>query len=384
MSSVLFFDPNCQTPYSTQTLREAALGGTEASVARIAEALGAQVMQHNRSVAEGRFLPPGDAAGIEHLIILKDARAVRGICERFPGARVYLWVHDLLRPGSKRGRRLAASAATLAELDVTLVCVSDFQRRQAEATLRGAGVAAGAGTGTGTGIGAGTGTGTGKRVRTVTIYNPVDDALTPNGAAIDPTKLVFFSSPNKGLALTLDAFQAARRTMPDLRLRVGSPGYKSLRRAGMQRVDGKVDGVEWLGPLPHARILAEVRTALCVFYPNFELPETFGLVLAEAKAVGTPVLTHDCGAAAEVLADPRQVLPITPGVRLYERAARCLPNRARPYLVPWAARLGLFEPYVDRVRVWRGGARPATGPDARFRLTAVAQRWRALLAGELS
>ncbi len=370
MSSVLFFDPNCQTPYSTQTLREAALGGTEASVARIAEALGAQVMQHNRSVAEGRFLPPGDARGIEHLIILKDARTVRGICERFPGARVYLWVHDLLRPGSKRGRRLAASAAALAELDVTLVCVSDFQRRQAEATLSGAGVDVG--------------TGSGKRVRTVTIYNPVDDALTPDGAVVDPTKLVFFSSPNKGLALTLDAFQAARRAMPDLRLRVGSPGYKSLRRAGMQRVDGKVDGVEWLGPLPHARILAEVRTALCVFYPNFELPETFGLVLAEAKAVGTPVLTHDCGAAAEVLADPRQVLPITPGVRLYERAAQCFPNRARPYLVPWAARLGVFEPYVDRVRVWRAGARPATGPDARFRLTTVAQRWRALLAGELS
>jgi glycosyltransferase involved in cell wall biosynthesis len=217
----------------------------------------------------------------------------------------------------------------------------------------------------------------------VTIYNPVDDDLKPDGSEVDTAKLVFFSSPNKGLALTLDAFQAARRVMPDLRLRVGSPGYKSLRRAGMESVDGKIDGVEWLGALPHARILAEVRTALCVFYPNFVLPETFGLVLAEAKAVGTPVLTHDCGAAAEVLADPRQILPITPAVRLYEQAAQLFPNRARPLIAPWAARLGLFDPYVERVRAWRHGGRPTTEPDARFKLTAVAQRWRSLFAGEL-
>ncbi len=364
MSSVLFFDPNCQSPYSRRTLEDAALGGTEASVSRIAEALDAIVMQHNRTAADGRYLPPGAVGGIEHLIILRDPRTVAGICRSFPKARPYLWMHDLVRPGSKRGRRLAAAAQTLAELHVTLVCVSDFQRRQAEAVLSRAGVA--------------------PRVPVVTIYNPVDDALVPSGSAFDAAKLVFFSSPNKGLALTLDAFQVARRAMPELYLRIGSPGYKSLRRAGMESVEGHIAGVQWLGALPHARILEEVRTALCVFYPNFVLPETFGLVLAEAKAVGTPVLTHDCGAAAEVLADPRQTLPITAGVRRYERAAQLLPNRLRPLIAPWAGRLGVFDPYLERLRSWRNGARPHTEPDARFRLSKVAERWRALLAGSLA
>ncbi|HTX24664.1 MAG TPA: glycosyltransferase [Steroidobacteraceae bacterium] len=364
MSSVLFFDPNCQSPYSRRTLEEAALGGTEASVTRIAEALDARVMQHNRTITEGRYLPAGQASGVDHLVILRDPRTVGRICQSFPHARAYLWMHDLVRPGSKRGRRLAAAAQTLAQLRVTLVCVSDFQRRQAEAVLRLAGV--------------------GERVRAVTIYNPVEDSLVPSGAPVDSAKLVFFSSPNKGLALTLDAFQAARRAIPDLYLRVGSPGYKSLRRAGMESVEGKIEAVQWLGALPHARILEEVRTALCVFYPNFVLPETFGLVLAEAKAVGTPVLTHDCGAAAEVLADARQVLPVTPAVRRYERFAQLLPNRVRPLIAPGAARLGVFDPYVERLRAWRSGGRPSNEPDARFRLSHIAERWRTLLAGELS
>ncbi len=360
IGSVLFYDPACQKPYSGRSLCEGALGGTEATVIRVAEALDARVMQHNRNAADGRYLPPRPARDIDHLVVLRDPRPLRQICASYPGARVYLWLHDLVRPGSKRGRRLAAARDTLAEFAVTIVCVSDFQRRQAEAILL---------------------SGAPSPIRLVTIYNAVDDTLAPDGSAVDMNRLVFFSSPNKGLAYTLDAFQAMRREIPGLTLRVGSPGYKSLQRAHIAHVDGGVDGVEWLGPQPPTQILAEVRAALCVFYPNFVLPETFGLVFAEAKAIGTPVLTHDCGAAAEVLADPQQVLPITSGQRIYERAARLVPSRLRPVIAPWGEKLGLFAPYLHRLRAWREGARPLTGPDPRFRIQAVAARWRAVLAG---
>ncbi|MGH8261189.1 MAG: glycosyltransferase, partial [Steroidobacteraceae bacterium] len=372
MSPVLIFDPSCPAPYGRRTLDESALGGTEATVVRIAEALDAVVMQHNRVHTDGRYRTgraearTGDAdasrSGVASLIVLRDPRAVRPLCERFPGARPYLWLHDLVRPGSKRGRWLAAEAGTLAHLGVTLVCVSDFQRAQAEAVLRRAGVA--------------------ERVRAVTIYNPIDDALAPDGSAVDPDKLVFFSSPNKGLAFALDAFAALRREMPRLRLCVGSPGYRSLRKAGVRgpgSAGAARPGIEWLGPLPHAEILAEVRTALCVFYPNFVLPETFGLVLAEARALGTPVLTHDCGAAGEVLGDPRQTLPVSPAARRYERAASALPALLRPAMASWAMRRGLFQRYTDTIRAWRDGDRPRVGPDPRFRLTSVARRWHALL-----
>ena len=134
-----------------------------------------------------------------------------------------------------------------------------------------------------------------------------------------------FLSPNKGLAFTLDAFRALRRRMPDLRLQVGNPGYK-IRKSAV------IEGVEYLGPQPQERIHKEVRSALCTFFPNFVLPETFGLVFAESKAVGTPVLTCDAGAAAEIVGDPQQVIPVTFGQRAYENTFHSL----SPGVARWA------------------------------------------------
>jgi glycosyltransferase involved in cell wall biosynthesis len=352
MSSVLFFDPSCQRPYDTRTLRQQATGGAEATVTRIADALGAFVMQHNRTEAYGSYLPPGKVSGIEHVILNRDARALPRVRDLYPNAKVYLWVHDQMNPGSKRGRRLASTAQHVRDLAVTVICVSDTHRRAVEATLRKIGVD--------------------DRMHALTIYNPVADDLVPDGSGFDERKLVFFSSPNKGLAFTLDAFRALRRRMPDLRLQVGNPGYKIRKSA-------TIEGVEYLGPQPQARIHTEVRSALCTFFPNFVLPETFGLVFAESKAVGTPILTCDAGAAAEIVADPQQVLPVTFGQRAYETTFHSLSPRWRGGPARLADGLGLFDAYIDRIRAWRAGGRPAAGPDPRFHLRVVANRWREML-----
>jgi glycosyltransferase involved in cell wall biosynthesis len=352
MGLILFFDPVCDRPYDTETLRRQAMGGTEATVVRVADALGALVVQHNRTGASGRYLPPQRDSAVTTVIVNRDSGALAAVRTLYPNARIHLWLHDRVRPRSKRARRIAADVDVLRELAVNIICVSDTQRHAVEAALRWMDA--------------------GDRVSTCTIYNPVDDELQPDGTPVDDRKLVFLSSPNKGLKFTLDAFRAVRRAMPDLRLVVGNPGYKRGEAV-------RIDGVEFLGPQPQARIHSEVRTALCVFFPNFVIPETFGLVFAEAKALGTPVLTHDCGAALEVLGDPSQVLPVTAAQRLYEGLLGGCPARLRAVPARLAAGLGLFEEYVERIRAWRSGARPVTGPDPRFRLFAVAQRWREIL-----
>jgi glycosyltransferase involved in cell wall biosynthesis len=353
MIPLLFFDPLCPRPYDEATLRGAGLAGTEASTVRIAAALDAWVSQHNRTHSEGRFRAPGPLADVRQVVVLRDPRALGAVARLFPGARLHLWVHDRIEPGSSRARWFAAAAGELRRLQPDIICVSEYQRARVAATVaRIPGC---------------------ERLAVRRIYNPVDDGIVPDGASVDPAKLVFFSSPNKGLRFTLDAFRALRRRMPDLRLCVGNPGYKSFAAP-------QIAGVEWLGSLPHAQVLAEARTALCTFSANFVIPETFGLVFAESCAVGTPVLTHDCGAASEVLGDARQVLPVSWAQRAYEAPLRRLAPHWRAGPARLADSLGLFDRYIERIESWRGGDRPRVGPDPRFRLSLVAAQWRALLA----
>lgn len=352
MSTLLFWDPACARQYDSRSIVSEATGGTESSVVRIADALGARVVQHNRSQASGRYLPPGRVPGVTDVVVVRDPAALSTVQALYPDAHLHLWLHDQVNAGSTRGRRLLKMSALLRERTVTVVCVSDSQRRGVEAALRRVPG--------------------GQRVRTRTIYNPIDEALVPDGSAWDPDKLVFFSSPNKGLHYTLDAFRGLRRQLPRLRLVVGNPGYKPGSAPA-------IAGVSYLGALPQARIHAEVRTALCTFSPNFVLPETFGLVFAESIALGTPVLTHDCGAAAEVVADPAQVLAVSRWQRAYERMLGPIPPRFRGAPSRWASSLGLFDVYAERIRAWQAGARPRTGPDPRFRLATVAAQWRELL-----
>ena len=351
MNRIVFLDTVSPLPYDTRSFRERAVQGTEASVMRIADGLGAWVMQHNRSSAWERYLPLQGMAAVEHAVVIREPGALALARELFPNARLHLWLHDKLRPGSKRGRRLRGHADLLRSAQVSIICVSDTHRRDVLSTLRWAGI---------------------EGLPVCTRYNPLDGTLHPDGSPIDEDQLVFFSSPNKGLAYALDAFGALRRAMPDLHLVVGNPGYKADALA-------TPSGVKFLGPQPQAVMHAQVRRSLCTFHPNFRIPETFGLVYAESHALGTPVLTHDFGAAAEVVGDRRQLLPIRTAYRWYDGMAGALPSRWRRLPAHLAASLGFFDAYVERVREWRGGARPTVGPDPRFALEAVTAQWRELL-----
>lgn len=351
MSRIVFLDTVSPLPYDSRSFGERAVQGTEASVIRIADAIGAWVMQHNRSGAWERYLPVQPLQAIEHVVVIRDSRALAPARELFPGARLHLWLHDKMRPATKRGRRLRADGELLRQAQVSLICVSDTQRRDVLDTLRWAGL-------------------TGLPV--CTRYNPLDPALQPDGTPFDERQLVFFSSPNKGLAFTLDAFGALRRAMPDLRLIVGNPGYKADALASLP-------GVQFLGPQPQPVMHAQVRRSLCTFQPNFRIPETFGLVYAESHALGTPVLTHDFGAAAEVVGDSRQVLPVAAAQRCYETLVQALRPRWRRLPARVAGAMGVFEAYVERIREWRAGGRPVVGPDPRFAVDTLAIQWRELL-----
>jgi glycosyltransferase involved in cell wall biosynthesis len=308
-------------------------------------------MQHCRESAEGRYRPPTPAPEVEHVVVLRDGRTLAGIRHLFPNARLHLWLHDLAAPGSTRGRWLASADG---ELDArsSVICVSEFLRRRVEPIVRGLRA--------------------GNEIDLRAIPNAIANELTPDGTPCDPDRLVFLSSPNKGLAYALTAFQAIREVMPTLRFAIANPGYRNIPAVALPNV-------EWLGALPPAQALAQSRAALCVFMPNFRIPETFGLVFAEANAVGTPVLAHDIGAAREVLHANNPVLPVRVRQRMLDFKGRMLGWRARGLLGRAGRRLGIFDDYIELLQRWRSGARPRVEGEPRFRLTSVAEQWSALL-----
>lgn len=363
----VIFDPVAPFPYSLETMRSQAMGGTEATVVRIAEGLDAIVLQHNRVFDDGRYRRAASPVDPTQLVVLREAAAALAQQRRFPRARTWLWLHDLAGPDNGRGARLLGHAANLAAAGITLICVSDFHAAQVRLLLEALPER--------------------ERPRVVRIYNPVEVAVNgpvsvssdiPSAAQAaalaqpyDRNKLVFFSSPHKGLEYALHLFRHLHRNNPALRLYLANPGYRSAALVDQP-------GVINLGALPHQDIIAHLRTALCLFYPNYEYAETFGLLLAESNAVGTPVMTHALGAVDEVLCGEGQILAV-PGVRALADSVFWRWPVLRDAGERGLNMLGAARGYRDLLRRWQDGQRPLVGGQPRFAPETVLAAWRAQL-----
>lgn len=78
-----------------------------------------------------------------------------------------------------------------------------------------------------------------------------------------------------------------------------------------------------VGRQEKARLWEFMERSLCLFYPQTTFAETFGLVIAEANAVGCPALLHrGLGANDEVASDPAQLIDATDPRQIAGRIAR--------------------------------------------------------------
>lgn len=333
--NILIYDGVCPKEYSTNSVKSAPVGGTEATVLRVASGLvdrgfDVTIEQRHREGFVGieglSYVPLNSKEAIkladrpskvDVVITLRDAGQYVANIARFPKAKHYLWLHDVVS-GDYREHLLAHLLPL--ESKVHVVCVSDFHKVN---VIEGLKLIAEKG-----------------NLRVTRIYNPIATYATKDPTRlIDDNKLVFFSSPHKGLQEVATMFQMARRIDPALKLYVANPGYYP---DAIDMPEGMIN----LGVLTHEKVLDHVRDALCVFYPNFTFAETFGLVMAEANAVGTPVIAHNFGAAPEVLEHPHQLMDC--------RQAQSV---------------------VDRVLHWKAGNRPVVSGRAEFRLGNVIKDW---------
>jgi glycosyltransferase involved in cell wall biosynthesis len=335
---IAFVDAKCPVPYDSETLLNRSLGGTEATVIRIAQALSQRhdvtILQHNRvdervESASLRFLPIGslDSAtrDAQHVVFIQAARHrhLRQVA-RISSARLWVWLHNYLK------QEVRFSARQHLFHRVGIICVSRTHAEHTSRHLRSL---------------PSYWASFGRLARGGVLYhyNPVAVDLAGTApVAKDPHKLVFFSSPHKGIEQVVDAFRSAHALDPRLKLYVADPGYVKDFDATLLDAPGVVK----LGSLPQREVMAHIREALCVFYPQRKRAETFGLVYAEANAAGTPVLAHDFGSAREILASSNPPLDASDTGRV-----------------------------VDTLMKWAGGAAPVVGPNPAFQLDTVADQW---------
>lgn len=348
---IVIYDPVTPMPYSRHSAQTTPLGGTEATVVRIAEAIDAIVVQHNRKENEGRYRCAGAAVDPSHLIVLREAKPALALAEQYPNAKKYLWLHDLAAPTMDRGKKLFNYAAQLAAAGFTIVCVSKFHADQIRSNFLGLPEA--------------------QRPRVTHVYNPVVvSSVERDTSTVDMNKMVFFSSPHKGLQYATTVFARLHAKNPALRLYIANPGY--LADTAQEQ-----PGVINIGAVAHHVILDHVKSALCTFYPNYVYPETFGLALAESNALGTPVLTHSIGAAEEVLNGEGQIIDV-PSSRKWADSVYWRFPGIRPACESVLARLGVFDAYGERIRSWQHGARPSVQSRSAFHLDEVVLAWRRL------
>lgn len=310
--SILFYDGVTPHPYSFKDLDTKPMGGTEATVARIANELSKthtiRMMQRNGNQ---------DVKDDPRVVItLRDAGHYKANKVRWPRAKHYLWLHDHVS-----GEYREHLYHHLHDIkDAHVILVSDYHKLNFRQNLWDMG-----------------------HIKATRIYNPLADYCVKDDTPINENKLVFFSSPHKGLDLTFRYFAMIKRIDPKMELFIGNPGYLNPDMS-------QENGIHLLGALPHKEIIKHVRESLCTFYPNHVFPETFGLVMAESNAVGTPVLTHPLAAANEVLSHPKERLD----VRNYKDV-------------------------VDRVLAWKHGDRPTVKGNDLFKMENVIKDWKKLL-----
>jgi len=125
----------------------------------------------------------------------------------------------------------------------------------------------------------------------------------------------------KGLNYLLKAYYLVKQEMPDTRLIIVGPGTRLRRRYERWVKKNHVQDVEFVGLAPHEDIPRYYKTA-DIFCSPATSGESFGIVLLEAMAVGTPIVATNIEGYASVVSDGEDGLLVPP--QNYKKLAETL------------------------------------------------------------
>lgn len=141
------------------------------------------------------------------------------------------------------------------------------------------------------------------------IYNMVaslfERSPLPSTARVGPDRFGFLNvanlDENKDHATLLRAFARAFQDSPNVTLRVGGGGPLLETLQAQATTLGIQEQVSFLGMLTREEVLREMSS--CQAFVLSSRVETFGLVLAEAMALGLPVVATDSGGPRDIVTE---------------------------------------------------------------------------------
>lgn len=151
------------------------------------------------------------------------------------------------------------------------------------------------------------------------------DLFAPGEAPEGPFTFLFSGATirRKGFDLLLAAFGRVAAEEPEARLRiVGSRGDLG------HLLDGRSpDRIAFVGPVPQRELAAELRRADCLVLPSRN--DSYGMVVAEALASGTPALVSAMVGAKDLVTEGRTgwIVPVEDVDALAARMLWCAKNR---------------------------------------------------------
>lgn len=343
---ILFVDFKSSENYDFQYMHSNSLGGTQSTVLRVAREL---AIEHEVYISQINRDTPYQEQGIhfihhddgllfresppDRIIILRKQRLLKIYSNRYPDAKLFVWIHNFQKYEALGRRHLVTQSSA------KIICVSHHHQKHTDNIMNGPlswlvrAPAFQYG-----------------KVPITFIYNPVDEAFSKSESPVDRNKLLFFSTANKGLTMVVEHFGKLLQRAPDYRLYIAGSTLEQVRDTVTNTKLLKSNSVIVLGKIPREEIINHLHQSFCLFYPQNIHPETFGLVYIEANCTGTPVLAHPFGSAAEVVNDEEQLVDARDSSAVIERLLR-----------------------------WRENGRPVVSCQERFRLQGIVKRWKEVL-----